>query len=27
MPPRGGCSACTDGELMSLVDAMVEAVR
>jgi quinoprotein glucose dehydrogenase len=26
MPPRGGCSVCTDGELMSLVDAMVEGV-
>lgn len=27
MPPRGGCSSCTDGELMSLVDAMVSALE
>lgn len=27
MPARGGCGACTDGELMSLVDAMVEGVE
>ncbi|MEQ8861501.1 MAG: PQQ-binding-like beta-propeller repeat protein [Pseudomonadales bacterium] len=27
MPARGGCVACTDGELMSLVDSMVQGVE
>lgn len=27
MPARGGCGQCTDGDLMSLIDAMVEGIQ